>query len=82
MSENSNTSNVQLPGIINSILGQWADDIIDRVNESARFLGVTTTEITDGSTVSTIVIDSESISVSTEDIAVYSGNYFLFYSNA
>lgn len=82
MSENSNTSNVQLPGIINSILGQWADDIIERVNESVRFLGVTTTVITDGSTVSTIVIDGQSVSVSTGDIAVYSGNYFLFYSSA
>ncbi len=82
MSENSNTSNVQLPGIINSILGQWADDIIERVNESVRFLGVTTTAITDGSTVSTIVIDGQSVSVSTGDIAVYSGNYFLFYSSA
>lgn len=54
------------------------DSRVDTLEGFTRYLGVTTTELTDGATTNPIVINSESVTASSGDIVLYGNSEFIF----
>jgi hypothetical protein len=55
-----------------------ARELIAELSNATHFLGVTTTELTDGATTNPITIGSESITAKNGDIAIYETKEFIF----
>lgn len=54
------------------------DSRVDTLEGFTRYLGVTTTELTDGATTNPIVINNESVTASSGDIVLYGNSEFIF----
>lgn len=57
---------------------EWARDAIEALGTPTHFLGVTTTQLTDGDTTNPIIINGESVTAHGGDIAVYGKKEFIF----
>lgn len=57
-------------------------EFVGGANDSAHFLGTTTTVLTDGATTGTITIGGQSHTAANGDIVIYSGSYFVWDSTA
>lgn len=64
------------------IVDQGARDLISAMGDALQWLGVTTTELTDGSTTNPITIGGESVTASTGGMAQYSGEEFVWNGSA
>lgn len=72
-------SKIQLPsGTTYDIKDAEARELISDLSSATTFLGVTTTELTDGDTSSRIVIDDRNVTVHEGDIAIYETSEFIF----
>lgn len=72
-------SKITLPsGTTYNIKDQGARDLIETLSSPTSYLGVTSTEITDGSTVSPIVIGDKTVTPKSGDIAAYGNSEFIW----
>lgn len=72
-------SQVTLPsGSTYDIKDQGARDLIDELEQYSEYLGVTTTELTDGSSVNPITINGDSVTAKKGEIANYGSKEFIF----
>lgn len=72
-------SKITLPsGSTYNIKDQEARDLIASLGSPTHYLGVTTTEITDGSTTTSIIIGEETHEAATGDIVAYGNNEFVY----
>lgn len=72
-------SKITLPsGTTYNIKDQGARDLIEALSSPTSYLGVTSTEITDGSTVSPIVIGDKTVTPKSGDIAAYGNSEFIW----
>ena len=72
-------SQIKLPsGSVYNIKDQGARDLIEALESSTGFLGVTTTAISEGSTTNPITIGGESVTAKIGNIATYGSKEFVF----
>lgn len=72
-------SKITLPsGTTYSIADEEARALITALSAATSYLGVTTTEISDGSTVSTITIGETEVTVKSGDIAAYGNSEYIW----
>ena len=72
-------SKITLPsGNTYSFKDQGARDLIEALSSPTSYLGVTTTEITDGSTVSPITIGDKTVTPKSGDIVAYGNSEFIW----
>lgn len=64
------------------IKDQGARDLIDALGDACYWIGVTTTELTDGATTSPITVGGESVTPNTGGMAQYSGEEFVWNGSA
>ena len=63
---------VKLPnGNVYYLKDNWAREKIGDLGNITRYLGITTTPLTDGSTINPIVINGESVTARAGDVAIY-----------
>lgn len=55
-----------------------ARELIDELSNATHFLGVTTTELTDGATTNPITVGGQSVTAKNGDIAIYDQTEFIF----
>ena len=83
MADNPVLSRVKLPsGTIYDLKDAWAREQLASITSYTKYLGVTTTPITDGSTTSTIMIDGEEVTAQTGNIVIYGDKEFIFNGTA
>lgn len=76
---NPNISTITLPsGSTYDIKDAWARSAIEALSGTTKYLGVTTTELEDGSSTNPITINGESITAEKGDIANYGSKEFIF----
>lgn len=63
--------------ILQSRMGE-IQSVVDILSSIQRYIGVTTTVLTDGATTNPILIDGESVTVNPGDAAIYNGEDFVF----
>jgi hypothetical protein len=74
---------ITLPsGTTYNIVDQGARDLIAAIEGATAFLGVTTTELVDGSTVNPIIINGSSVEATTGGIATYGSKEFVWNGSA
>lgn len=72
-------SKITLPsGTTYDLADAHARELIENLSGFTKFLGVTTTALTDGATTNPITINSESVTASSGDIATYNAKEFIF----
>ena len=76
-------SRITLPsGTVYDLKDQGARDLIDALSGYTKFLGVTTTALTDGSTTNPITINGDSVTADTGSIATYGSEEFIWNGTA
>ena len=76
-------SQITLPsGSTYYLKDEEAHALIAELTNYTKFLGVTTTELTEGSTTTTIVINGESVTAARGNIATYGSKEFIFNGTA
>lgn len=79
----ANIKKITLPtGTTYDIVDQGARDLISEMSGYTDFLGVTTTELTDGATTNPITIAGESVTAKKGNIATYGSAEFIFNGTA
>lgn len=68
-------------GTTYDVVDQGARDLIDGLTGYTKYLGVTTTPLTDGSSTNPITIDGESVTAETGNIVNYNSKEFIFNGN-
>lgn len=68
--------------ILYDLVDQGARDLISALGDAVQWLGVTTTELTDGDTTNPIIINEESVTATTGGMAQYSGEEFVWNGSA
>ena len=72
-------SKVSLPtGTIYAIKDEYAREQISALSGAMEFLGVTTTQISDGSSTNPIVIAGESVTAKAGDVVIYGSSEYVF----
>lgn len=68
--------------VVFDIQDAGARELIEALGNAVKWIGVTTTELTDGATTNPITINSESVTADTGDMTQYSGEEFVWNGSA
>lgn len=80
---NPTISTITLPtGSTYDIKDAWARDAISELSGATKYIGVTTTALTDGCTTNPITINGQSVTAESGDIANYGSKEFIFNGTA
>lgn len=74
----ADVSIIQIGGNSYNLKDATAREMIEALESGVYFIGVTTTELTDGSTTNPITIDGSSVTAKNGDIAIYGSTEFIF----
>ena len=78
----SKVSKLNIGGVDYYIKDAAAREEIEKLSAYTKFLGVTTTALTDGATTNPIVINEEQVTAKSGDIAIYESGEFIFNGTA
>lgn len=77
-------SSIKLPGSNEKYYFKdaYAREVLEGLSQYSKFLGVTTTELTDGASTNPIIISGESVTATTGCIVIYQSKEFIFGSDS
>lgn len=79
MADNPVLSRVKLPsGTVYDLKDAWARKQLENITSYSKYLGVTTTPLTDGSSTNPITVGEEKVIATTGNIAIYGDKEFIY----